>query len=158
MNTVHLHLMLNHLPVLGTAFGLALFLFGMMRRSADVKKAALGVLVIAALATVPVYLTGEPAEDAVESLPGVAKPFVEQHEEAAGVAFGGVLVAGVVALAGLFLFRQPRVVPGWFNVLVLITALGATGLMAWAAGLGGQVRHTEIRPQTASMSVPKGRH
>jgi len=79
MNATHLHLMLNHLPVLGTAFGLGLLLFGLWRRSNELKKTALGVFVIIALAGVPVYLTGEPAEDGVESLPGVSKPIMEQQ-------------------------------------------------------------------------------
>jgi len=74
MNLAHLHLVLNHLPVLGTGFGLALLIFGLWRRSDELKKTALGVLVLVALAAVPVYLTGEPAEELVQAVPGVSKP------------------------------------------------------------------------------------
>jgi uncharacterized membrane protein len=145
MNANHLHLMLNHLPVLGTAFGLGLLLFGLVRKSSELKKTALGVFVIVALAAVPVYLTGEPAEDGVESLPGVSKPVIKQHEEAAGAAFTGVVVLGVAALGGLILFRRGRALPVWFSVSLLVASLIVTGLMAWTANLGGQIRHSEIR-------------
>ena len=153
MNATHLHLILNHLPVLGTAFGLGLLLFGLWRRSSELKKTALGVFVIVALAAVPVYLTGEPAEDGVESLPGVSKPVIEQHEKAAGVALTGVVVLGVAALGGLICFRRGRLLPAWFSVSLLATSMIVSGLMAWTANLGGQVRHTEIRAN-ASLSTP----
>ena len=71
MSPTHLHLLLNHVPVLGTAFGLGLLVFGMGRKSQELKKTALGVFVIVALLAVPAYLTGEPAEDGVQGLPGI---------------------------------------------------------------------------------------
>lgn len=151
MNATHLHLMLNHLPVLGTAFGLGLLLFGLWRKSSELKKTALGVFVLMALAAVPVYLTGEPAEDGVKSLPDVSKPVMEQHEEAAGAAFTGVVVLGVVALTGLILFRRGNALPAWLSFSVLVLSLIVSGLMAWTANLGGQIRHSEIR---ASHSPP----
>lgn len=145
MNATHLHLILNHLPVLGTAFGLGLLLFGVWRKSSELKKTALGVLVIIALAAVPVYLTGEPAEDGVKSLPGVSKAFMEQHEEAAGVAFTGVLALGVAALTALILCRGGRDLPVWSTGSLLVASVIVGGLMVWTASLGGQIRHTEIR-------------
>lgn len=145
MNQTHLHLLLNHVPVLGTAFGLGLLAFGLGRQSEDLKKAALVVFVLAALLAVPVYLTGEPAEDAVKALPGVSMPLAERHEQAAAVAFTADLVLGAAALAGLLLFRRGKTVPAWFGSLVLVVSLVASGLMAWTASLGGQLRHTEIR-------------
>ncbi|MEP6670596.1 MAG: hypothetical protein ABJF10_15655 [Chthoniobacter sp.] len=145
MNPTHLHLMLNHIPVLGTAFGLGLLLFGIWRKSDEIKKTALGVFALVALLAAPAYLTGEPAEDVVKALPGVLKPVIEQYEEAATVAFVGVIVLGVAALAGLFLFRSGRVIPPWFASLILAASLIVGGLMTWTANMGGQIRHTEIR-------------
>ena len=145
MNPTHLHLMLNHVPVLGTAFGLGLLVFGLGRRSPELKKTALGVFVIVALLTVPVYLTGEPAEDGVKSLPGISKAFIEQHEEAASVAFTGIIVLGAAALTGLLLLQRGKMLPAWFFSLMLAASLIASGLMVWTANLGGQIRHTEIR-------------
>lgn len=145
MNGPHWHLILNHIPVLGTAFGLGLLLFALWRKSDELKKAAFGTLVLIALLAVPAYLTGEPAEGGVKGLAGVVKSDIEHHEEAATIAFVGVLVLGVGALAGCIVFRRGKTIPGWFSSLIVAAALIVSGLMAWTANLGGQVRHSEIR-------------
>jgi hypothetical protein len=145
MTLTHLHLMLNHTPVLGTVFGLGLLTFGIWRKSNELKKTALGVFVLAALMAVPVYLTGEPAEEGVEGLPGVSEAIIEQHEEAAGVAFTCIGAIGVIALLGLLALRHGKTVPAWLTGVMVIASLAASGLMAWTANSGGQIRHTEIR-------------
>ena len=145
MNTAHLHLLFNHLPVLGTAFGLGILGFALWRRSQEVKQVAFGLLVVTALLAIPAYLTGEPAESVVKSLPGVSAAVIERHEEAAGVAFASLLALGVFAFVGILLFRRGRLIPVWFGVVVLVGAMAVSGLMAWTAKLGGEVRHTEIR-------------
>ncbi len=150
MNATHLHLLLNHAPVLGTVFGLALLAFALWRKSEELKKTALGVFVIFALLAVPVYLTGEPAEHVAKQLPGASKPAIEQHEDAAGVAFTGVVVVGGAALTGLLLFRRGKIVPAWFCSGMLAASLIVSGLMAWTANLGGQIRHPEIRSNNNS--------
>jgi beta-lactamase regulating signal transducer with metallopeptidase domain len=73
MNWAHIHLLLNHVPVLGTIFGLALLGYAVLKRSEALKRAALGVFVAVALLALPVYFTGEPAEEAVQSAAGVSK-------------------------------------------------------------------------------------
>ncbi len=97
MNLAHLHLFLDHLPVLGTGFGPALLIFGLGRPSVELKKTALGVLALVASAAVPVYLAGEPAEEPVEAVPGVSKPAMERHGRAASVSFTVVPARGAVA-------------------------------------------------------------
>jgi uncharacterized membrane protein len=145
MNLTHLHLILNHIPLLGTFFGAALLLLGLIRRSSELKATAMATLVLVAAVTVPVFLTGEPAEEAVGSLAGVSKPLIEKHERAATVALGGTSVLGMVAVAGLVPFFRQRRTPKWIGVTILIGSMGVGGLMAWTATLGGQIRHSEIR-------------
>ena len=150
MNTVHLHLMLTHVPVLATAFALAALAAGLWKRDESVKRFAFGVLVVSALIAIPVYLTGEPSEDVAETLAGVSKASIEQHEEAAGVALGGTLGLGAIALIGLALFRGMRAVPRWFATSTLFATLFVSAIMMWTANLGGKIRHTEIQSSAAS--------
>lgn len=153
MNATHLHLMLNHVPVLGIVFGLGLLAFALWRKNDAIQQVALGVFVIAAIAVVPVYLTGEPAEDAVKTLPGVSDPVIEQHEEAAVIGLVGTLALGIVAQAGLVVFRRGRTIPRGFGFCMLLASMVVGGLMVRTASLGGQVRHTEIRPPTGPTAV-----
>ena len=145
MNGAHLHLLLNHIPVLGTIFGLALLAFAVWRGSEDVKKAALGTFVIVGLLTIPTYLTGDPAWHTVKGLPGVSASVFHRHDNAASIAFTGSSILGVLALGGLIWFRGGKPVKRSFAALVLAAAVIVSGLMAWTANLGGQIRHTEIR-------------
>ncbi len=144
MNPAHLHLMLNHFPVVGLVFALALLGWGMLPQNQTLAKAGFAALVVVALLAVPVFLTGEPAEKIAEPLPGVSHPIIEQHEDVAKAAFIVTLAAGGAALLGLWLTRG-KAVAAWCSSPTLLLALVAASLMAWTANLGGKVRHTEIR-------------
>lgn len=145
MNAAHFHLMLIHVPVLGTIFCFVLLAFGILKKNDLLMKTALGALVVVALLSIPAYLTGEPAEEIVERLPGVQENAIEPHEEAAEGAFLSVLVAGILALAGLLCFRKGRLMPRWFAGLVLILSLVSGVLMGRTAYLGGKIHHSELR-------------
>ncbi len=79
MSAAHVHLLLNHIPILGSIFGLLLLSYGMLRRSDEIKKTSLGAFVITALLTIPVYLAGDGAAAIVRSLPGVSDAIIQQH-------------------------------------------------------------------------------
>lgn len=158
MNAAYLHLLLNHLPVIGTIFGLLLLLWAMLRKGKELQSAGLGVFVLAALAAVPVYLSGEPAEKVAEHLPGVAESFIESHERVALMALVAVIVTGVVSLAGLVLHRHAEKFPSYVAPVVLALAVITSGLMGWTANLGGQIRHTEIRSGSATLTSPEVNH
>jgi uncharacterized membrane protein len=145
MNWPHIHLLLNHVPVLGTIFGLALLGYGVLRGSEALKRTALGVFVAVALLALPVYFTGEPAEEVVESAAGVSKAAIDAHEAFALISLIGVEVLGVIALAGLMLARRGRPVASEVTGAALVVSLAVAALMAKTANLGGQIRHEEIR-------------
>lgn len=144
MNIIHLHLLLNHVPVIGAVLGLALLGVAYLRRSDELGKFALGAFAALGAVSVVVFLTGEPAEEIVEKLPGFSKALTERHEEAALVATIVMGVVGFVSLIWLVVFRS-RALARWVVPTALVLALGATATMGYAANLGGQIRHTEIR-------------
>lgn len=150
MNWAHVHIFLNHIPVWGTVFGTLLLIYGMVRGSEEIKRVSLGVFVIIAVLTVPVYFTGEPAEEIVEGLEGVSEPIIEEHEKLAVVSFIAVLILGVIALIALQRYRRADAVPKGFIVAVLVLSIVVWGLMIWTANLGGKIRHSEIRSEASS--------
>ena len=151
MDPVHLHLMLNHAPVLLLPLGSFLLLVALAVRHAELRTLSLIFVVVGALLAIPVFLTGEPAEDRVEGLPGVTGAVVHRHEEAAEVALVLTLAAGAAALGGWILAR--RRAPA---VVALLLGLAASAALARAAFYGGQVRHTELR--AGSPPAPSGKH
>jgi len=144
MNWAHMHLMLNHLPVLGTIFGLLLLGWAALRRSEALQRVALAAFVLTGLAAIPVFLTGEPAEEVVEHLAGTAEQAIEAHEEAALVALIAVEALAAMALSTLLLFRK-RGIPRPLVGGALVCALATAGWMAQTANLGGRIRHAELR-------------
>jgi hypothetical protein len=149
MNGAHWHLLINHVPVLGTIFGLVLLAFGWWRKSEEIKKAALGTFGIIALGAVAAFLTGEPAEETVKGVPGVLLAAIGPHEDAAEFALWGSIIVGVVALGGLIWFRGGKPVKNWISALVLVGAILVTGMMARTALLGGKIRHPEFESSQA---------
>lgn len=149
MDAAHVHLMLNHVPVLGAVFALLVLVYGLARRSQDVIRTGLWTLVVVGAASGVVYLTGEPAEELVEGLSGFSHSVLERHEAAALWATAGAALVGIVSLAGLVLYRSKQI-SRRYAVGVLVLTLALTGLMGWTANLGGQVMHAEIRSDTAT--------
>ncbi len=153
MDAVHVHLALNHVPVVGLGLSFLLLLAAVVMKSDDAKRLALGTFVLVALIALPAYFTGKAAEDAVEKLPGVSEDLIERHEDAATFALVGVEIVGVVTLGGLFLFSRASV-PKWLVAVVLVLSLAESGLLAWTAYVGGQIRHSEIRPGAPAPGAP----
>ena len=144
-NFTHVHLLLNHLPTIGFSIGLGLFLLSLGTQGDDLKRASLAVLMVIAFLSIPVYLTGNAAQETIESLPGVSKPMIEAHQNAALLAFVFMEITGIFAWLGLWQFRRISR-PTRANVAtVLVLSLVTFGLMARAAYIGGEIRHPEIQ-------------
>ena len=144
MTFAHLHLLLNHVPVIGVVLGAVLFGAALVRRDSTLVKTTLSLFVALAVVSLVVYLTGGQAEELVENLPGVSESIIETHEDAALVASIAMGILGTASLGALLVFRK-RALPGWLTAASFAGALAVAGLMGWTANLGGQIRHTEIR-------------
>lgn len=150
MDLLHIHLALNHVPVIGVVFGFLILLGGVIGRSRAISGVGSALIVVAALVAIPVYLTGESAEEVAEKMPGVTDSVISQHESAAGLSLGLIIASGVAALGALLFSKaRPSKVRGIFVVATLLISLVAGTSMLRTANLGGQVRHTEIRDGVA---------
>lgn len=157
MSIAHLHLILNHFPVVGSVIVALLLALALYRRSDELGRAALLLGALVGAVSIAVYFTGEPAEDLVERLPGVSEAITGQHEDAALVATIVVAALGALSVVVLGMHRGRRALSKRTTGVALALALVASGVMGYTAFLGGQVRHTEIRPgggATASRGGP----
>jgi uncharacterized membrane protein len=144
MNPAHIHLMLNHVPLFGALAAAVLFVVALVRRQQGLARGGLVVAVLTAIVALVVYLTGEPAEELVENLSGVSEAVLESHEEIALVATVVLGAYGLLALGGLVAFRHG--VTMRVTRILMVLSLVPLAAIAYTAYLGGQVRHSEIRP------------
>jgi uncharacterized membrane protein len=144
LDAAHIHLMLNHVPVVGAPLLLLLLSIGFLRGSRELVGVSLALTVALAVMTGLVYLTGEPAEELVEHAPWFREALVETHEEHATVSLVAILATGVLSTAALILRGRPsaglRLARLAWAGLVLSTVL-----LGWTAWSGGQIRHEEVR-------------
>ncbi|HEX7090128.1 MAG TPA: hypothetical protein VF192_08320 [Longimicrobiales bacterium] len=150
MNAAQVHLLLNHVPIIGAIIATLLLALGIGMRSRDVVRVTMGLFVALALAGGVVYLTGEPAEEMVEDLPGVSHEILEEHEEFALPSAIVLGLVGLVSLVGLIRYRRAERVPRGFAIATLLMSIIASAMLGWTAHLGGQIRHEEIRPAGAA--------
>lgn len=157
MDWAHIHLAINHLPVWGVFFGLLFSVVALFSKSSDLKKWSLWFVLLISVLTIPVYLTGEPAEELIEHLPGVTEAVIEKHEKSA--LFGTIVAValGLVALVGILkrIWNQEK---GAKYYRVFIAANVAVALIfAWIANLGGKILHSEIGRSTTEQNQTKER-
>jgi uncharacterized membrane protein len=145
VNWAHVHLMINHFPEVGVFGAILLFLYALVKRSEEMTKVSLGLFVLIALITIPVFFTGEAAEEIVKRLPGVTETYIGRHEEAAEYAITVMEILGVVSLLGLYFIFRSGAVPKWLLSIVLLLSLLVATVIGFTVNLGGQIRHTEIR-------------
>lgn len=155
MNDAHLHLLVNHLPIVGAMLSLPLFgLALLMPKDRGALRAAVLVAVFTALGGVAADLTGEPAEEVVEGLPDVTEDAIHEHEERAEVAVVTAVIGGLIAVGALVVSERKKAVHLPVTGLALLAAVATAGTMAWTGQAGGPIRHTEIRE--AGLVKPPG--
>jgi len=146
MGPAHIHLLINHLPIIGSFLCLPVLLVVMLRRketgtmlSAAILLSAVGIGAVGALRT------GEPAEEQVEDLPDVAEPWIEEHEERAETATVFAVVTALAGLGVLALSISKKETPLWASGGLLVGSVLTAATMAWTGNAGGAIRHSEIR-------------
>ncbi len=156
MDWIHLHLALNHVPVLGMVFAALALAVSMWRRNPEFVRLSLwGTVALCAL-SVAIKFTGDFAWDELRAFP---QPYdgarVARHEAAADRATTGVFVSGLVAAGILFSARRRPTVPAGLSAVVLGLLLATFCQLGWTANLGGQLRHPHLR-QDAVRVAPVG--
>ena len=145
MNWAHIHLILNHIPLIGVGFTILLFIIALIRNSKELTNVSLLFTIIVALWAIPAYLTGEPAEEIVEDLPGISENLIEEHEESAEKAFVILEIVGALALITLILKMYSQKLGRWLIYITLIGLIVGGGMISWTANLGGRINHPEVR-------------
>ncbi|HET9241054.1 MAG TPA: hypothetical protein VFO10_27565 [Oligoflexus sp.] len=152
-NGAQLHLIVNHLPIIGFVLFVPIILMASFTRRSDYKRLALLAAMFLGLLALPAFWTGEPAEDTLERQAGISENLIEQHEESAELALVAALATSGLAALGWLVSRKKE---AWLVPATRGTAMAViltTGLMAWVGHEGGKIRHPEITNTTPSLST-----
>jgi hypothetical protein len=149
MNLAHLHLLLNHWPVIGSFIGLGLFLVALIANSDDLKQTSLAFFAFLALIAIPTYMSGNVTHEVLKESMRLPNDLVQTHQGVALLALVSMGVTGGFALAGLWQFSRmsgpaPKPVARWNSRAVLVLSIVTVVFMAMAGNTGGAIRHPEI--------------
>lgn len=149
MNSIEIHLILNHIPILGIAFISLYLLIALCFKQLFIQKVSLWLLVGLAVLTVAVYLSGLGAEEPAKAVPGVSIAYLQLHEKVARLATLTVCFIGGMTLLGLILLSKRVQLFTYFVRGIFAMTLLSTALFILTGYLGGQITHTEIRSSLA---------
>jgi uncharacterized membrane protein len=146
MNFAHLHLLLNHFPIIGTIVGLGLFLISLVGKNEDLRRASLIIFPAMALLALLTFFSGVGAQGAIKKIPGVSEALIERHQGAAMLALLFMELTGAFSLIALWKSQGTSRPARWNWSLsaVLLFSVVTVGLMARVGTTGGDIRHPEI--------------
>ncbi len=165
MDLAYLHIVTNHIPIIGVPFALFLLVLGIWRKSDELKSASFLFFAFLGIATLVVYLLGQGGEDFVEELAGVSHDAIENHEDFAKIALATVIGLALLSAFALIRYRGLQILkrrysqkllngnvleitgsyfPKWIVFSVLALAFTSIAVLGYTGKLGGMIRHTEF--------------
>ena len=144
MNATHIHLILNHFPIIGSLIGFVILIYGLYTNNTSIQKLALFLFIALAIISIPVYLSGDEAEETVEHISGISKNTIHEHEEMAEKALVLMEILGVTSL--FFFYNQKKQYISDKVLLKIIAVLSFITVFVFVlvGNYGGKIRHSEI--------------
>ncbi|MGD9728785.1 MAG: hypothetical protein AB7P76_11340 [Candidatus Melainabacteria bacterium] len=146
MNYAHWHLMMNHFPILGMVFGVILWVIAMRTNQPLLYRTALGWFIALAVLALPVYFTGQNSHEILHGLPGITDDVIDIHEQWGTYTLIVSLMTGILALIGFIQLKKSEQLSSVLKSLIPFLVIVTAGIAFYTGHLGGQIRHTEIRP------------
>ncbi|MBM3857844.1 MAG: hypothetical protein FJ390_07805 [Verrucomicrobia bacterium] len=154
LTPAHLHLALNHIPIIGLAFASLPILVGILAQSRTTIAAGLLATLLCAGAMPTIMQTGSEASHSFKEgktlppLDDAGKIALHMHagraDKTAPVVYACAILA-LLALLALVKFPQAAL---WLSSAVLLGNAISISLGIWTAQAGGRIRHAEFRPAT----------
>ena len=145
MNDAHLHLLVNHFPIIGMIFGFGILIAGILFKNNTIINVSYVIFIVVAFFAFISMFSGEGAEDLVEDLPNVGKQIIHEHEEFAEKLAVVLYILGAVSLFGLYANLKNHSKAKLTSYLALVIAIVGIVLAKSVGTSGGKIRHTEIR-------------
>lgn len=153
MNPHQLHLLVNHISIIGIAFGLGILLLSFIPKLKTFGPVALVIFIVSAAALPVAFQSGEQAEEIVEELRGADENSMEIHEHQAETFRNFGILLGLLSIAALATRSKHNDHPAVYGGLL------ALGLLAMSQGSqtghsGGLIRRPELRQAENKTNSP----
>ncbi len=145
MNGAHLHLVFNHLPIVGVIIGALVLIAGYLSIKMPVKVTALGIFIFSGITALIANYTGEEAEEVVEGLGGISHQIIYAHEEQAETFLLLTVILGVISILTLFFTAKKKEFARYGFMLAFVLSIACIFTGKQTGTSGGEIRHTEIR-------------
>lgn len=156
----HLHLAINHVPIIGLAVAAVPLLMGILFKSRGALASGLLAVILCAGTMPAIMETGEAAQESFvdgsiePGMDAAGKAAFREHSGRARFTAPVVYAAGllaIIALAALIKFPREAGIVSW---AVFIGMLLSVVLSVWTAEAGGRIRHPEFRSTQSPQVIP----
>ena len=144
MNAAHLHLMFNHLPIVGLGFTILLNILAIILKNQELKKLSCWFYIIIGLLSILPLITGDGAHEILKTYPGISSDAIENHETWAYIFFYGLMLNGVLAIGALWFSPKKPDLMKKLSITMLILALVLLFFVYQTGVTAGKIRHPEI--------------
>lgn len=148
MNSAHIHLILNHVPIIGIILGSLFLVLFFVKREVSYIMIGLMIFIITGLITIPTFTSGEGAEEILERLVGVEEIRIEKHEELGEKALIFIEVISAFSLIYLIVIKLKKKISNAMVFIILLLSIGCIALLLFVNNSGVEIRHGEIRKIT----------
>ncbi len=155
MNEAHLHMVVNHFPIIGTILAIGILIAGLLSKNRSVINTSYVLFVIGAIFGILSMNTGEGAEELVEDMPGIGWKIIHEHEELAEKMALLLDILGVLSLVGFYLQYKKNAKEKLVSYIILLIGIASLFVIQKVGTSGGEIRHTEIRKDFSDTTIEK---
>ncbi|MEY4011573.1 MAG: hypothetical protein RIT22_697 [Bacteroidota bacterium] len=155
MNDAHLHMVVNHFPIIGTILAIGILTAGLLNKNQSIINTAYVLFIIGAVFGILSMNTGEGAEEMVENMPGIGWEIIHDHEELAEKMALLLNVLGLLSIIALYLNYKKNTKEKLVSLFILAIGIASLFVVQKVGTSGGEIRHTEIRASSQNTSVEK---
>jgi uncharacterized membrane protein len=145
MDELHLHLVVNHLPIIFPIVGIIILLIGIFAKSEITKRNAYVIFILGAVTSILAMQTGLNAENSATKIAGLSESLIEKHEEVSEIFAILTYVLGTISLIALIGSFKGFMISKYAPFVIGIIASICLFFAQKVGTTGGEIKHTEIR-------------
>ncbi|QYS88754.1 MULTISPECIES: hypothetical protein [Flavobacterium] len=153
MNSAHLHLLINHFPLIGLFFGITILIYGIFKRNPLILNIAYTIFIFSMIMGKLSMITGDKAEHFLENTNGFPHDLIEVHEEKAEIFMKIIYSLGLIAFIGVIANYKKHPKKYWIAFIILAIASVNIFFSQLVGSSGGKIYHDEIYQNLTNMNI-----